>query len=57
MTLADHALLIRIAAALGEDPFASQVDIGGGIRLDRPTARAMERQLLLMRKSERRRAA
>lgn len=56
MTLADESLLLRIASALSAEPFAPRVHIGPGLTVSRPTARAMERQLLRLRMDQRRAA-
>lgn len=51
MSASDHNLLNALTAALNT-PFAPTVEVFG-LRLSRATARAMERQLLRLRVSER----
>lgn len=52
MDINDHALLNELSDALGRNPFAATVTVAG-VKLTRPTARALERQLLRLRVSER----
>lgn len=55
MSASDHALLSAISAALFGAPFAPTIEVFG-LRLSRTAARAMERQLLRLRVSERKAA-
>ena len=52
MTVPDHNLLNEITHALNAAPFAAMVSIFGQ-PMSRPTVRAMERQMLRLRVSQR----
>lgn len=49
MARSDHALLQAISAALNAQPFAGEIVVGGA-RMSRDTARALERQMLRLKR-------